>query len=120
MWEQREDLKNLLSPEAYCKQVLKNICIDRWRYLKVREEEMSIDEELLACDAPPDIEAKESERCVELFLKGLPEIQRRVMEMKMNGSEVEEIEAVTGLTAVNIRVIVSRVRKKIRELYNKM
>jgi RNA polymerase sigma-70 factor (ECF subfamily) len=39
--------------------------------------------------------------------------------MKMNGLDYEEIENLTGLSAVNVRVIVSRVRKKFREYYNK-
>ena len=120
LWEQRGELKELVSPEAYCKKVLKNICIDRWRYLRAREEECVVADDLLACDAPPDIEMMECEKCVKEFIKKLPEIQRRVMVMRMNGCDFEEIESVTGLTAVNIRVIVSRVRKRFRELYDKM
>lgn len=120
LWEQREELKNLISPEAYCRKVLKNICIDRWRYLKSREEELLVADERLVCDAPPDIEMRECEECVSDFIRNLPDIQRRVLEMRMNGCDFEEIESVTGLSAVNIRVIVSRVRKRFRELYNKM
>lgn len=120
LWEQRGELKELVSPEAYCKKVLKNICIDRWRHMKMREEDVLVNDEILACDDPPDVEMRECEECVKEFIKKLPEIQRRVMVMRMNGCDFEEIESVTGLTAVNIRVIVSRVRKRFRELYDKM
>ena len=120
LWEQREELKSLVSPEAYCKKILKNICIDRWRYLKMREDDVLVNDEILACDNPPDVEVRESERCIEDFIRRLPDLQRRVMEMRMQGCDFGEIESVTGLSAVNIRVIVSRVRKRIRELYNKM
>ena len=120
LWEQREELKSLVSPEAYCRKILKNICIDRWRYLKMREDDVLVNDEILACDDPPNIEMREGEQCIKDFIRRLPDLQRRVMEMRMNGCEFEEIESVTGLSAVNIRVIVSRVRKRIRELYNKM
>ena len=120
LWEQRGELKELVSPEAYCKKVLKNICIDRWRHMKMREEDVLVNDEILACDDPPDVEVRESERCIEDFIGKLPDLQRRVMEMRMQGYDFCEIESVTGLSAVNIRVIVSRVRKRFRELYNKM
>jgi DNA-directed RNA polymerase specialized sigma24 family protein len=38
--------------------------------------------------------------------------------MKMNGCTIEEIEKTTGLQQTNIRVIISRVRKKFREFYD--
>ena len=120
LWEQCGELKELVSPEAYCKKVLKNICIDRWRHMKMREEDVLVNDEILACDNPPDVEVRESERCIEDFIRRLPDLQRRVMEMRMQGCDFGEIESVTGLSAVNIRVIVSRVRKRIRELYNNM
>ena len=120
LWEQREELKSLVSPEAYCRKILKNICIDRWRYLKMREDDVLVNDDILACDNPPDVEVRESERCIEDFIRRLPDLQRRVMEMRMQGCDFGEIESVTGLSAVNIRVIVSRVRKRIRELYNNM
>jgi RNA polymerase sigma-70 factor (ECF subfamily) len=40
--------------------------------------------------------------------------------MKMNGCTFEEIEKVTGLQQTNMRVIISRVRKRFREFYDKI
>ena len=37
LWEQKEQLDHLVSPEAYCRTVLRNICIDRWRAIKERD-----------------------------------------------------------------------------------
>ena len=42
------------------------------------------------------------------------------MQMKMNGCTLEEIEEATGLQQTNIRVIISRVRKRFREFYDKI
>ena len=120
LWERKDELKNIVAPEAYCRTLLKNICIDRWRYLKMREDDVLVNDEILACDNPPDVEVRESERCIEDFIRRLPDLQRRVMEMRMNGCSFEEIENVTGLSQVNIRVIVSRARKKFREFYDNL
>lgn len=40
------------------------------------------------------------------------------MRLKIQGCTYEEIEDLTGLSAVNIRTIISRVRKLIRKHYN--
>ena len=119
LWEQKEQLGNLISPESYCRKVLKNICIDRWRVIRSREEEDTGIDDSIATDTPPDIEAGEAREFLEHFLAGLPEQQRRVMLMQMQGKSFEEIAGITGLSAVNVRVIISRVRKRFREMYYK-
>ena len=118
LWEQKGQLENLLSPEAYCTRILRNICIDRLRSIRQRDEEM-LDEEISGDDTPPDIEQKETKEFIEHFLAGLPEMHRRVMLMQMKGVGFDEIAKLTGLTEVNVRVIISRIRKRFRESYYK-
>lgn len=121
LWERKDELSNLVSPEGYCRALLKNICIDRWRVIRTRHEEA--DEgcaDDIVGDINSDIETRETRLCIRQFLQSLPEQQRRVMLMKINGKSFEEIEEVTGLSAVNIRVIVSRLRKRFREYYKKI
>ena len=118
LWEQKGQLENLLSPEAYCTRILRNICIDRLRSIRQRDEEM-LDEEISGDDTLPDIEQKETKEFIEHFLAGLPEMHRRVMLMQMKGVGFDEIAKLTGLTEVNVRVIISRIRKRFRESYYK-
>lgn len=118
LWEKREELKNLVSPEAYLRTLLKNICIDRWRQLRARNGDEQIQADEIAVYTPPETEKKEAEECLQHFLAGLPGAQRKIIEMKMNGCTFEEIEKVTGLQPTNIRVIISRVRKRFREFYD--
>lgn len=120
LWEQREELKGLLSPEAYCRRVLRNICIDRWRVIRNHNEVGEVPADEIAEDSPPDIERREIDECLEKFLAELPLQHSRVIQMRMNGCSFEEIENVTGLSQVNIRVIVSRARKKFREFYDNL
>jgi RNA polymerase sigma-70 factor (ECF subfamily) len=48
----------------------------------------------------------------------LPDQQRQIMQMRdVEDLPYEEIEKATGLTSVNIRVLLSRARKKIREQF---
>lgn len=119
LWEQKEQLGTLIAPEAYCMKILRNICIDRWRVIRTRGEEELPAEEGIAADAPPDTERREAAEFIEHFLAGLPEHHRRVMLMQMNGNSFEEIAKVTGLSEVNVRVIISRTRKKFKESYYK-
>ncbi|MBQ3244137.1 MAG: sigma-70 family RNA polymerase sigma factor [Bacteroidaceae bacterium] len=118
LWERKEELKNIVATEAYCRKLLRNICIDRWRVIRTHDDIGEMQADNIVVDSPPDIERREAGECLEKFLAALPEQQRRVMQMRMNGCGFDEIESVTGLSQVNIRVIVSRVRKKFREFYD--
>ena len=118
LWEQREQLDNLVAPEAYSIRILRNICIDRWRTIRLRDEE-TLNDETVCGNAPPDIEQKEASEFIEHFLAGLPELQRKVMQMQMKGTGFDEIAKLTGLTEVNVRVIISRIRKRFKEIYYK-
>ncbi len=119
LWEKRRELDTVIAPEAYSRTLLKNICIDRWRAMRNHDEVGELPADEIAADSPPDIERREADECLEKFLAGLPQQHSRVMQMRMNGCSFEEIESVTGLSQVNIRVIISRIRKKFREEYYK-
>ena len=120
LWEKKEELKSLVTPEAYCRTLLKNICIDRWRQLRARDDDEQIEPDTITVHAPPETDKREAEECLQHFLDSLPQVQQKIMQMKMNGCTLEEIEKVTGLQQTNIRVIISRVRKRFREFYDKI
>ena len=117
LWEKKEELNTVLAPEAYCRTILKNICIARWRAMRSQDVMSEVPSEDIVADSPPDIERREADECLEMFLAGIPQQHQRVMQMRMNGCSFEEIENVTGLSQANIRVIVSRTRKRFREFY---
>ena len=115
LWEQREQLDTLIAPEAYCLKILRNICIDRWRVIRQRDEG-ALDDEMLVADAPPDNDTKDF---IEHFLAVLPNEHRRVMQMHMQGMPYDEIATLVGLSEGNIRVIISRIRKRFRDSFYK-
>ena len=64
---------------------------------------------------------KDEAEKIKYLINKLPDQQRQVMMMKhWDEYSDEEIEQVTGLSAGNIRVILSRARKTIREQYIKI
>ena len=54
------------------------------------------------------------------LINRLPDMQKKLVLLHdANGYTVEEIEKITGLTPINIRVTLSRARKKLREQFIK-
>jgi len=68
-----------------------------------------------------DLEIKDDARQVKAIIAQLPEQQQKVIILRdVKECSFEEIEHITGLNAINIRVLLSRARKKIREQFNKL
>ena len=120
LWEKKDELKNLISPDAYCQTLLKNICIDRWRVIRAHCNAQEITTDEIATHSPPEIENRETEECLQHFLAGLPMEQQKIIQMKINGCTYDEIERITGFSQTNIRVIISRIRRKFRCFYDNL
>lgn len=57
---------------------------------------------------------------IQRLINSLPAKQRRILRLRsIEGCSQEETEAITGLSAANVRVLLSRARKFIREQYLK-
>lgn len=80
-------------------------------------EELSAVQDISQSD---NLEVREGARQVKDIIAHLPEQQQRIINMRdIKGCSYEEIEQVTGLNSINVRVLLSRARKKIREEFNK-
>ena len=118
LWEKKDELKSLVAPEVYLRTLLRNICIDRWRQMRAHDDDEQIQADEIAIHTPPETDKKEAEEHLQHFLAGLPQVQQKIIQMKMNGCTYEEIEKVTGMPQGNIRVVISRIRKRFREFYD--
>lgn len=124
LWYKRDELSGILNTEAYCVTLIKNLCYDALR--RVQPEEIGRPPEELNLATSTDSIAREVEQRDEVnqvkrLIGQLPEQQRRVILLRdVNECSFEEIEQVTGLNAINIRVLLSRARKKIREQFNEI
>lgn len=122
LWKKREELPpNIENMEAYCITLTKNICFDTLRSSRLQEDNRTPDELNIAGERNlmHDIEVKDEMNQVKRIISTLPKKQQQVIVMRdINDCSIEDIEQATGLSAVNIRVLLSRTRKKIREQFN--
>lgn len=121
LWNKRDDVSIISSKEAYCIMIVKNLCMDFIRNSHVNIEETIDDEHLLLSgnDTADMIEKKEDAARLKRMISCLPEIQKKVMWLRdVNECSFQEIGQATGLNQVNIRVALSKARKKIREQFN--
>lgn len=123
LWERRNGLEHVENLEAYCKSLTRNLCIDMLRRQKVEEEEKPPEELPLSDEgnAAKTLERQDEANQVAILINHLPEGQRTVMTLHdIEGCTYEEIEESTGFTAVNIRVMLSRARKRVREQFERI
>lgn len=118
LWERRNELDSLLSPEAYCNRLLRNICIDHWRThhkIELRQlNENGFEDE----DITP-FERDDEQEYIRLYLKSLPPVQRKILKMRLDGCSFKDIADMTGVAEVSVRVAVSRLRKQfLKEYFN--
>ena len=121
LWERRDALGGIESDEAYCRRLLKNICIDRWREMR-RHEQQSIDEEYVAdlCDETySEDELDDKQRFLKAFLARQHERQRRIFLLRLRGSTYDEIEQLTGRSAASLRMTVSRLKRELIDSYKR-
>lgn len=119
LWKKRDELPNdIQNMEAYCITLIKNICYDAWKLSRLEEDDRPIEELNVPEDTNVafDLERKDETNQLMKLISQLPEQQQQIILMRdVENRPYEEIEKVTGLSSVHIRVILSRTRKKIRE-----
>ncbi|MBP3407958.1 MAG: sigma-70 family RNA polymerase sigma factor [Bacteroidaceae bacterium] len=119
LWENRCKLSDVGNDIGYCRNALVNICRDRWRS-KSLEPEWTTEEEDIPAECHTIFETDDIKEKIERFIALLPDKQRRIMTMRMQGATTDEIIEATGLSVENVRTILSRTRQLIREYYNRI
>lgn len=123
LWNKRDELTSVLNTEAYCVTLIKNLCYDAMRRTQPDEDGRTPEELSLSTDTniAREVEQRDEVNQVKWLIGQLPEQQRQVILLRdVNDCSFEEIEQATGLNAINIRVLLSRARKKIREQFNEI
>lgn len=121
LWDKRDSLNNIDNPRAFCLTLVRNMCLDLLRSTRYNWQRQQTElPDNLQISAPDDTEARENVQIVQQIIDSLPEQQQRIVDLRdVKGYTYEEIEQLTGMTATNIRVVLSRARKKIREAFFK-
>ncbi|MDE6403833.1 MAG: sigma-70 family RNA polymerase sigma factor [Muribaculaceae bacterium] len=115
LWQNRQGLESADNPVAYILAVVKNAALDT---IKRRHPAVGIEDAgSMAHESDPSeaLERRERVKNVMAIINDLPETQQQVIMMHdVYGYEYEEIERATGCNYGNIRVLLSRARKTIK------
>ena len=121
LWKRRDELPtDIANLEAYCVTLVKHVCHDTLRLAHLEEDGRPPEELPIIgnTNVAHEVELKDEAHQVMTLIGQLPDQQRQIMQMRdVEDLPYEEIEKATGLTSVNIRVLLSRARKKIREQF---
>ena len=120
LWQKRDDLPDEAMKEAYLVTMIRNLFIDQRRLKHV-----DASAELKNEDGPPDersldrqIDARDEVTQVEGLIRQLSERDAKIIQMHLvDDRSYEEIERDTGLSQGNIRIIVMRTKKKLKQQF---
>ncbi|MCI1780057.1 MAG: RNA polymerase sigma factor [Bacteroidales bacterium] len=120
LWSLRDSLSAIRNVEAYGVRITRNLCLDKLRSAAYNVETCSA--ESLKVEFPEETNGRDLSNDVKTIWKiaaSLPYNQRKVFRLRYyNGCSPSEIEKITGLGSVNIRVLLSRARKSVRDIFN--
>lgn len=118
LWDEREKLADIQKPEAYCVTLVKHLCLDYLRSPKAARNHSNIEDYEFQDDfvtVENDIENREIIKRVQSILSRLPEKQQRILNLRgFADCSFEEIETITGESAANVRVLLSRARNTLK------
>ncbi len=122
LWEKRDGLSVITNIEAFCVTLVKNMCFDLLRSGKYLLARQSVPLTTVHdVSLPEDLALKDEARQIKEIITRLPEMQQRIVVLRdVKGCSYEEIEHITGLNSTNVRVLLSRGRKKIREEFKRL
>ena len=120
LWQKRDDLPDEAMREAYLVTMMRNLFVDQRRLKHV-----DASAELKNEEGPPDdqsldrqIDARDEVTQVEGLIQQLSERDAKIIRMHLvDDRSYEEIEQDTGLSQGNIRIIVMRTKKKLKQQF---
>jgi len=120
LWERHSDLELVENLNAFCMRAARNAALDR---LGQRRDVTDIDTAaMIASDLSTDTAAcsDSAARMLDRLINMLPAAQARVLRLSVfRQLHNDEIAGITGLTAENVRQLLSRGRRSLKDLYLK-
>jgi RNA polymerase sigma-70 factor (ECF subfamily) len=123
LWNIREKLTLIDNPQAYATTMIRNLCLDRLRSPARRTSQRDAVEALKSelVDTAGQMDQKDELKLVISLVDKLPERQREIFRLRhFSEFTLKEIEQITGLNPVNVRVHLTRAQKNLRQQYEKI
>jgi RNA polymerase sigma-70 factor (ECF subfamily) len=121
LWENRDELDEVENHKAFCITTVKFRCIDilrmrNYSFEKIGEATPDIEDD---SNVHSTIESRDTLKYVIVLMSQLPPQQQEVMKLRTWGDcSLQEIAEITGMSHDNARTLLSRARRKLKELYN--
>ena len=117
LWTQRDTLPDIQNAEAYCVRLIQRRFLDLRRS---RHTEASLPQDISLLPSGEDLyreaEIRDHAEQAHRLIEALPEQQRQVIILRdIEDQPYDDIAQRTGLTQVNVRTLLSRARRAIRE-----
>lgn len=119
LWKARKELTKVSNIKAYCIKSVTNRALEMIRQRRLPYSEYGDD---LPSDVTPasTVESIEKVAILREAIKALPENERNVVVMKaIQGMSGDEIAEATGFSSANVRVLLYRGRKRIKDYLKK-
>lgn len=123
LWDKRKELMSIENHEVFCVTLLRNMCLDFLRSATYKHRGEDVNEATVINSTSPETEliGQDSIEIINRIISKLPENQRQIVRLRsIDNCSSEEVEQITGLSAINVRVLLSRARKTIREQFEKI
>ena len=120
LWNIRDRLPCIENHEAFAVMMIKNLSIDFIRSAQANNRKIDSYAESININSinsfEKEVEQKDELQRVKLVINSLPANQKEVLLLRsMNDLSYEDIEHITGLSASNIRTLIFRARKFIKD-----
>jgi RNA polymerase sigma factor (sigma-70 family) len=117
LWKNKEAIKKYRSPEAFAYTMTKNYCLDRLKSKQASNLKLVHTNFENRIDLEQHIEAKDGVSLLFKLMETLPEQQKTILHLRdVEQLEFAEIAKITNTSQANVRVALSRARKKIKDL----
>lgn len=123
IWKQKEKLEGIENMEAWCMQVTKNLCLDRFKANKIRLAAVrNIQQDGNTTTGTPyrQIEQKERMDSIRKMIDELPEKFKMTIQLRdVEGFSYKEIADILEMSMNEVKVNLFRARKALREKITK-
>ena len=117
LWKNKEAIKKYRSPEAFAYTMTKNYCLDRLKSKQASNLKLVHTNFENRTDLEQHIEAKDGVSLLFKLMETLPEQQKVILHLRdVEQLSFSEIAKITNTSQANVRVALSRARKKIKGL----
>ena len=122
LWMQRDTLPEVQNAEAYCVKLIQRRFLDLRRS---HHSEASLPQDISLLPSGEDLhreaELRDHAEQARRLIDALPENQRQVIILRdIEDKPYDDIAQETGLTQVNVRALISRARRTIREKFGNL